>query len=81
MVNMREGLKITEMKVCPFCGGKPYLERSHRAFVDGKPTKVTFVRCSVCNARSGRVNISDYEHTSHSIEAENKAIEMWNRRM
>lgn len=66
---------------CPYCGGEPMLERSFRAFVDGKSTKVAFVRCTNCNARSGRVNLSDYGHTSNSNEAENKAIELWNRRV
>lgn len=68
------------LKTCPFCGGEPYLERSHRAFIDGKSTNVCFVRCTDCNARSGRVKILDYGHTSHSVEAEEKAVEYWNRR-
>ena len=69
-----------ELKPCPFCGGRAYLERSHRAFIDAETTKVTFVRCTVCNARSGRVNIADYGRTSSSIEASNKAVAAWNRR-
>ena len=78
-MNYRE---ITEaLKTCPFCGGKALLERSHRAFINGETTKVAFVRCAECNARSGRVNIADYGHTSCSSEAENKAIKMWNRRV
>lgn len=67
--------------MCPFCGGKPYLEKSHRAFINAESTRVAFVRCSVCNARSGRVNIKDYGRTSSSLEAENAAIELWNRRI
>ena len=70
-----------ELKNCPFCGGKAYLERSHRAFINAQPAKVCFVRCTECNARSGRVKISDYGHSSHSIEAEEKVVEMWNRRV
>lgn len=69
-----------ELKKCPFCGGDAYLERSHRAFIDGKPTKVCFVRCVSCNARSGRTNILEYGHSSHSKDAEEKAVELWNRR-
>lgn len=68
------------IKECPFCGGKPYLEKSHRAFIDGKSTKVAFVRCTKCNARSGRVKISDFGHSSKSQEAENQVIEAWNKR-
>ena len=66
---------------CPFCGGYPYLELSHRAYVDGKPEKVTFVRCRRCNARTSKVKISDYGHTSCSADASRKAIELWNRRV
>lgn len=69
------------IKPCPFCGGQVHLEKAHRAYIEGKSTKVCFVRCLDCNARSGRVDIADYGYSSHSIEAENKAIEMWNRRM
>lgn len=73
-------MKETKIKPCPFCGGKAYLERSHRAFINAETTKVTFVRCTVCNARSGRVNISDYGRTSSSVEASSKAVRAWNRR-
>lgn len=73
-------MKETKIKPCPLCGGRAYLERSHRAFIDAETTKVTFVRCTVCNARSGRVNIADYGRTSSSIEASNKAVAAWNRR-
>lgn len=73
-------MKETKIKPCPFCGGRAYLERSHRAFIDAETAKVTFVRCTVCNARSGRVNIADYGRTSSSIEASNKAVAAWNRR-
>jgi len=68
------------LKPCPFCGGEAYLEKSHRAFINGKTTKVTFVRCLKCNARSSRENIADYGHSSCSTEAELKVISMWNRR-
>lgn len=71
---------LATLKPCPFCGGDAVLERSHRAFINGETAKVTFVRCAVCNARSGRVNISDYGHISRSVDAEKKVISMWNRR-
>lgn len=69
-----------KLKPCPFCGGKAYLEDNHRAFIKSETTKVAFVRCTVCNARSGRVELSDYGKTSHSGEANKKVIEAWNRR-
>ena len=74
-------MKETKINPCPFCGGRAYLERSHRAFIDAETTKVTFVRCTVCNARSGRVNIADYGNSSSSWEASEKAVRSWNRRV
>jgi hypothetical protein len=32
-------------------------------------------------ARTGKVMLSDYNCTSHSREAEEKAVELWNRRV
>lgn len=71
---------MIELKPCPFCGGKAYLERHHRAFINGETSIVTYVRCTVCNARSGREKIADYGRTSRSSEAERKVIEAWNKR-
>ena len=73
--------KQYDLKPCPFCGGEAYLERNSRAFIHAKTTKVAFVRCTVCNARSGRVPLSDYGRTSSSYEAENEAVSLWNRRV
>lgn len=69
-----------DIKPCPFCGGKPRLERSHRAFMGGVTTRVAFVRCTVCEARSGRQKLSDFGHTSSSVEADQAVIAAWNRR-
>lgn len=71
---------MCEMKPCPFCGGKPYLETNHRAFINAKTTKVAFVRCGSCNARTERFKLEDFGHTSKSKEANLKAVEAWNRR-
>ena len=71
---------MIELLNCPFCGGRAALEKAHRAFVNGETTRVAFVRCSECNARSGRVKLSDYGRTSTSGEAQAKAIAAWNRR-
>lgn len=68
------------MKLCPFCGGRPYLETSARAFINGESVRVTYVRCTSCGARTGRVNITDFGRTSHSIDAEREAVAKWNRR-
>ena len=71
---------MAELKPCPFCGGKAYLEKSHRAFVDSKTTRVAFVRCTKCHARSGRTELGEYGFSSFSIEACMDAVDAWNRR-
>lgn len=69
-----------ELKPCPFCGGKPYLETKHRAFINAQTTKVAFVRCTECYARTQRFELQLFGRTSYSKEANKKAIEAWNRR-
>ena len=69
------------LKPCPFCGGRAYLERSSRGFVNGESTRVAFVRCTQCNARSGREKLSDYGCTSTSSEACHKVSAAWNKRV
>ena len=71
---------MEQLRRCPFCGGKAYLETGHRAFIGGITTRVAFVRCRDCNARSGREELRDYGCTSHSGEANAKVIAAWNRR-
>ena len=71
---------MAELKPCPFCGGKPYLETRHRAFINAKTTRVAFVRCTECEARTQRVPLTDFGCTSYSFKANEKAIEAWNRR-
>ena len=71
---------MSELKPCPFCGGKPYLETNHRAFINAQTAKVAFVRCRSCNARTQRFELQDFGCTSRSSEANKKAIEAWNRR-
>ena len=64
-----------KLKPCPHCGGEAYLERSHRAFINAQTTRVAFVRCTVCNARSGRYKLGE-----DPVEAIRLALEAWNRR-
>ena len=71
---------MNELKPCPFCGGKPYLETHHRAFIKAKTTRVAFVRCRECESRTQRFELTDIGRTSYSEEANKKAIEAWNRR-
>ena len=58
----------------------PYLEESQRGFVNGESTRVCFVRCRDCNARSPRVDIKEFGRTSHSAEAIKIVVDAWNRR-
>lgn len=67
-----------ELKPCPHCGGKAYLERDHRAFINAQSARVSFVRCTVCNARSGRFM---HKPENTTAEACQKAIEAWNKRV
>ena len=69
-----------ELKPCPFCGGEPYVEGNHRAFIKAKTTRVAFVRCRRCNARTARFELKDFGCTSHSRKAVEKAVEAWERR-
>ena len=71
---------MMELKPCPFCGGKPYLEKSSRAFLGGESQRVSYVRCTKCEARSPKIPISRYGHSCYSIDAQNAAAEAWNRR-
>ena len=73
-------VKYYPLEPCPFCGGKPYLERHHRAFIDGQTTHVAFVRCLVCNARSGRFKLAETGTENHSSVAEQMAVDAWNKR-
>ena len=72
---------IRSLKPCPFCGGKARVEESHRAFIDGKSTKVALVHCLKCNARTNRIPIGEYGCTSVSADAVERAIEEWNTRV
>ena len=70
-------MDTANVKTCPYCGGIPYIEASHRAFIGGETTRVAFVRCRDCNARTGRVPIKDYGRT----KAVERAIMLWNATM
>ena len=71
---------MIELKPCPFCGGKPYLETRHRAFIQAQTTRVAFVRCTECNARTNRFELKSFGCTSSSKKKKKKAIEASNRR-
>ena len=65
------------VKACPFCGGKPYIERSSRGFIGGESAKVCYVRCLCCNARSPRIDLSKAERNSRAVK---EVVRKWNDR-
>ena len=75
------GTTDTDLKPCPFCGGEAFIEEGHRAFIRGKSTRVNYIRCRRCNARTNRYEIRKFGKTSHSTEALKLAKEAWNRRV
>ena len=68
-------MALHNLKACPFCGGKPYIESHSRGFVDGKSTRVAYVRCSECNCRTERLPISIGQ-----AEAVRAVVNKWNCR-
>ena len=69
-----------QLKPCPFCGGKPRLEEKYRSFIAGKSERVAVVICQNCGARASRIRHTDYGKTSHSVEAVEEAVRIWNNR-
>ena len=48
---------MAELKSFPFCGGKAYLERSHRAFIGGRSSKVDFHGVYTAEGARWKVNL------------------------
>ena len=68
-----------EIKSCPFCGSeKIKIRKKNRTVIGGVEKRNTFCYCTVCDGRGSRVL---YEGFEHQYEAEEKAIELWNRRV
>lgn len=62
---------------CPFCGGYAKLRRKNRTMVNGLVVRNTYVYCPTCDCRGGRVLYKECENYNL---AEEKAIDVWNRR-
>lgn len=73
-LNIKENLKP-----CPFCGGKAFLERADKAKVGSRRMKVIYARCGNCWARTGRMAYMDDEIDSR-LKAKRDAITAWNIR-
>lgn len=65
------------LKKCPLCGSYMKLRRRNRTIINGKQERNTFCYCKTCDLRGPRVLYKDYET---SEEAEQKAINLMNRR-
>lgn len=68
-------MAIHNLRACPFCGGRPYIESRFRAFIKAETTKVAFVRCKDCHARTDRFPLSMGQ--ANAVQA---AVNRWNCR-
>ena len=59
---------MSELKPCPFCGGKAFIEHDHEGI------GASYVRCKKCGLESIRF-IKSFE-----IASDDRAVEFWNRR-
>lgn len=59
---------MSELKPCPFCGGKAFVEHDHEGI------GASYVRCAKCGVKSIRF----YKSFAHA--SDDKAVEFWNRR-
>ena len=66
---------VCNLKACPFCGGRPYIESNSRGFVKGVSCRVAYVRCTECNTRTARFPVSIGQR-----EAVDAAVNRWNCR-
>jgi Lar family restriction alleviation protein len=69
---------LRNLKNCPFCGSTMVkLRKKNRTVINGNTERNTYCYCTVCDVRGTRILYRDYEFPK---EAEDKAIELWNRR-
>lgn len=68
---------MTDLKPCPFCGGKAEFARK-QVKTKGHWCDAVYVRCTNCDARSNRLLYSKKYHKNGSEYIE--AQEAWNRR-
>lgn len=65
-----------DLKVCPLCGGTPYIESRSRAYVKGETKRVAYVRCMSCAMRTGKIPLEG----NGEAKAVQIAINRWNMR-
>ena len=72
-------MTMADLKPCPFCGGRAFLERSAGANINGKKQTAAYVRCSKCYARTGRMLYGNNDPDGRT-RAKNDAIDAWQKR-
>jgi len=65
------------MKECPFCGGRPILDRFIRRENPGKKTSIPCVKCAACKTK--RIWVPKSDPTNYA-EAVRMAVYAWNQR-
>lgn len=63
------------LKACPFCGGRPYIESHSRCYINGESTRAAYVRCTDCESRTERFPVSLGQR-----KAVDAAVNRWNAR-
>lgn len=71
-------MRVDNIKCCPSCGTQGILKRNNRTYFEGELTRNCYVYCPKCDFRGPRVLYMDFENKT---DANNKAIEKWNRRV
>ena len=67
---------IHNLKACPLCGSEPYIESRSRGYYKGETKRFAFVRCKMCQMRTGKVLVESVGEA----EAVNRVCNMWNSR-
>ena len=76
-----------ELKPCPFCGGKAYIEQTGYGTADFSSARLSFaIRCKKCGASAPNANgyiamkLSSNGELNFWHDDRNPAIAAWNRR-
>jgi len=67
-----------DLKLCPFCGGRPKVHQKSKTIIKGVPNKNYYVQCTKCDARGSRFIVEDFNNDVAQTKLE--AINAWNRR-
>jgi Lar family restriction alleviation protein len=65
---------MSELKICPFCGGEAEILKDNECWGHGEFAKRVTIRCKKCSVRLSVSNLNS------EIAIKHKAIEAWNTR-